>query len=102
MIDVSPKFKTLRYAMAKGTLFAKPEIVNRVIDRTVPKGDVLEVARAAGINAAKRCADWMVFCHTSLWIGWVLSSNSKRSASKFSPKLKRSGKPGWKWKHSPR
>lgn len=70
MIDVSPKFKTLRYAMAKGTLFAKPEIVNRVIDRTVPKGDVLEVARAAGINAAKRCADWMVFCH-NLPLDWV-------------------------------
>jgi molybdenum cofactor biosynthesis enzyme len=63
MIDVSPKFKTLRYAMAKGTLYARPEIIDRVIDRTVPKGDVLEVARAAGINAAKRCADWMVFCH---------------------------------------
>lgn len=70
MIDVSPKFKTLRYAMAKGTLFAKPAIVNRVIDQTVPKGDVLEVARAAGINAAKRCADWMIFCH-NLPLDWV-------------------------------
>jgi molybdenum cofactor biosynthesis protein MoaC len=70
MIDVSPKFKTLRYAMAKGTLYARPEIIDRVIDRTVPKGDVLEVARAAGINAAKRCADWMVFCH-NIPLDWV-------------------------------
>ncbi|MCK6620579.1 MAG: bifunctional molybdenum cofactor biosynthesis protein MoaC/MoaB [Calditrichaceae bacterium] len=70
MIDVSPKFNTLRYAMAKGTLIAKAETIHRVIDRTVPKGDVLEVARAAGINAAKRCSDWMVFCH-NLPLDWI-------------------------------
>lgn len=70
MIDVSPKFNTLRYAMAKGTLVARAETIDRVIDRTVPKGDVLEVARAAGINAAKRCADWMVFCH-NLPLDWI-------------------------------
>lgn len=70
MIDVSPKFNTLRYAKARGILKARPEIIQRVKDRTVPKGDVLEVARAAGINAAKRCSDWMVFCH-SLPLDWV-------------------------------
>lgn len=70
MIDVSPKFKTLRYAMAKGTLITSPETVNRVLDRTVPKGDVLEVARAGGINAAKRCSDWMIFCH-NMPLDWV-------------------------------
>lgn len=70
MIDVSSKFNTLRYAMAKGTLIAKAETINRVLDRTVPKGDVLEVARAGGINAAKRCSDWMVFCH-NLPLDWI-------------------------------
>lgn len=70
MIDVSPKFNTLRYALAKGTLFATPETIQRVKEKTVPKGDVLEVARAAGINAAKRCSDWMVFCH-NLPLDWV-------------------------------
>ncbi len=70
MIDVSPKFNTLRYAKARGILKARPETIQRVKERTVPKGDVLEVARAAGINAAKRCADWMVFCH-SLPLDWV-------------------------------
>ncbi len=70
MIDVSPKFNTLRYAKARGILKATPETIQRVKDRTVPKGDVLEVARAAGINAAKRCSDWMVFCH-SLPLDWV-------------------------------
>lgn len=70
MIDVSPKFNTLRYAMAKGTLFTTPEVIERVKSRTVPKGDVLEVARAAGINAAKRCSDWMVFCH-NMPLDWI-------------------------------
>ncbi|RMF59264.1 MAG: bifunctional molybdenum cofactor biosynthesis protein MoaC/MoaB, partial [Calditrichaeota bacterium] len=70
MIDVSPKFNTLRYALAKGTLFATQETIQRVKEKTVPKGDVLEVARAAGINAAKRCSDWMVFCH-NLPLDWV-------------------------------
>jgi len=70
MIDVSPKFKTLRYALARGMLKAKPETIKRVADKTVPKGDVLEVARAAAISAAKRTADWIVFCH-SLPIDWV-------------------------------
>ena len=70
MIDVSPKFKTLRYAMAKGTFFATPEAIGRIQEKSVPKGDVLEVARAAGINAAKRCSDWMIFCH-NLPLDWI-------------------------------
>ena len=70
MIDVSAKFNTLRYAMAEGTLRATADTINVVKAGKVPKGDVLEVARAAGISAAKRTADWMVFCHT-LPLDWV-------------------------------
>ena len=70
MIDVSPKFKSLRYAKAQGTLHAPPEIIERVKKRSVPKGDVLEVARSAGISAAKRTADWLVFCHP-IPLDWV-------------------------------
>jgi cyclic pyranopterin monophosphate synthase len=70
MIDVSPKFMTLRYARAEGYLFGKPEAISRVAEKTVPKGDVLEVARAAGITAAKRCSDLIVFCHP-IPLDWV-------------------------------
>jgi molybdenum cofactor biosynthesis protein MoaC len=70
MIDVSPKFNTLRYAKAEGFLYGKPEVVARVAEKTVPKGDVTEVARAAGIAAGKRCSDWMVFCHP-IPLDWV-------------------------------
>jgi len=70
MIDVSPKFNSLRYALAEGFLYGRSETLQRVFDRTVPKGDVTEVARAAGINAAKRCADWITFCHP-IPLDWV-------------------------------
>jgi molybdenum cofactor biosynthesis protein MoaC len=70
MIDVSSKFNTLRYAKARGVLHAAPETIQRVEENTVPKGDVLATARAAGISAAKRCAEWMVFCH-SIPLDWV-------------------------------
>ncbi|MDF1578725.1 MAG: cyclic pyranopterin monophosphate synthase MoaC [Desulfobulbales bacterium] len=63
MIDVSPKFNTLCYAKAGGFLYGAPETMARVAGRAVPKGDVLEVARAAGIAAAKRCSDLIIFCH---------------------------------------
>ncbi|MGB3648095.1 MAG: bifunctional molybdenum cofactor biosynthesis protein MoaC/MoaB [Desulfobulbales bacterium] len=70
MIDVSPKFNSLRYAMAEGYLYGRKETLKRVFDKTVPKGDVTEVARAAGIFAAKRCADWITFCHP-IPLDWV-------------------------------
>jgi cyclic pyranopterin phosphate synthase len=70
MIDVSPKFNTLRYALAEGFLDGKPETLARIFAKSVPKGDVAEVARAAGIMAAKRTSDWIVFCHP-IPLDWV-------------------------------
>ncbi len=70
MIDVSPKFHTLRYALAEGFLEGRPETLARIFEKTVPKGDVVEVARAAGILAAKRTSDWLVFCHP-IPLDWV-------------------------------
>jgi len=70
MIDVSPKFNTLRYAKAIGVIHANADVIRKVKDRKVPKGDVLEVARSAGISAAKRTADWVVFCHP-IPLDWV-------------------------------
>lgn len=74
MIDVSAKSSTLRQARADGILRASPETLRRVADGDVPKGDVLEIARVAGISAAKRTAEWIVFCHPIPldWIGVTL------------------------------
>ncbi len=70
MIDVSPKFNTLRYAKASGVLSAGKETILRVKEKTVPKGDVLATARSAGIQAAKKTSEWIVFCHP-IPIDWV-------------------------------
>jgi molybdenum cofactor biosynthesis protein MoaC len=70
MIDVSAKGNTLRYARASGVLQAARATLQRVQEGTVPKGDVIATARAAGIAAAKRTSDWIVFCHP-IPLDWV-------------------------------
>ena len=63
MIDVSFKFNSLRYALAKGILKTSKETIDLIRNKKVPKGDVLEIARAAGTQAAKMTSNWIVFCH---------------------------------------
>ena len=70
MIDISHKFNTLRYARVEGSLKASPEIITMVRDGKVPKGDVMEVARAAGIAAGKATSERIVFCHP-MPLDWV-------------------------------
>jgi len=70
VIDVSAKDRTFRYARAEGRLEGSAEAILRVREGTVPKGDVPATARAAGIAAAKRCSDWITFCHP-IPLDWV-------------------------------
>lgn len=63
MVDVSAKPVTSRAARASGRVRMKPETLRRIQDRAVSKGDVLEVARLAGIMAAKRTAELIPLCH---------------------------------------
>jgi molybdenum cofactor biosynthesis protein MoaC len=70
MINVSSKYDSLRYARAQGILTTSKKTIDRVKTKTIPKGDVLEVARAAGIQAAKKTSDWIVFCHP-IPLDWI-------------------------------
>lgn len=63
MIDVSEKNRTLRSAVAESVLTVSQPVIERIKAGTVPKGDPLEVARVAGIMAAKRTSDIIPFCH---------------------------------------
>jgi len=63
MVDVSQKPVTVRVAKASGRVRMRPETLRLIQDRQVAKGDVLEVARLAGIMAAKRTADLIPLCH---------------------------------------
>ena len=63
MVDVSAKAETERVATAKGSVIMQPETVALIAAGEMKKGDVLAVARLAGIMAAKRTPDLVPLCH---------------------------------------
>jgi len=66
MVDVTPKEPTHRRAVARCKVFMTPETTVAIANREVKKGDVLAVARVAGIQAAKRTSDTIPLCHPLL------------------------------------
>lgn len=63
MVDVTAKQPTVRAATARGFVRASREVVTALRDGSVPKGDVLAMARIAGIQAAKRTPDLLPLAH---------------------------------------
>ena len=63
MVDVSEKAVTSRIAIAQGSIMVSPEIMAAVIGHTVQKGDVLGVARVAGILGVKQTSALIPMCH---------------------------------------
>lgn len=63
MVDVTEKEPTSRMAIAQAKVTMKPETLRLILDKKVAKGDVLEVARVAGIMAAKRTGELIPMCH---------------------------------------
>ena len=71
MVDVTPKEPTHRRAIARGRVEMSTETTSLVARGAINKGDVLAVARVAGIQAAKRASDLIPLCHPLL-VGAVL------------------------------
>jgi len=71
MVDVTPKEPTHRRALARGRVYMTTETTSLVARGAINKGDVLSVARVAGIQAAKRAPDLIPLCHPLL-VGAVL------------------------------
>ena len=63
MVDVSDKKETERIAIASGKIHINDEILNAILNDSIEKGDVLGVARVAGIMAVKRTSDLIPMCH---------------------------------------
>ena len=63
MVDVTEKNITERKAIAKGKIFVNDETYKRILDGNMTKGDVLGVARIAGIMATKKTSDLIPMCH---------------------------------------
>ena len=63
MVDVGAKAITERSACARASLYMQPETLALIASGGHAKGDVLAVARVAGIQAAKKCSDLIPLCH---------------------------------------
>ncbi len=63
MVDISDKPRTARIATAQGRITMSPEALAAIRSGSVKKGDVIAVARIAGIMAAKRTAELIPLCH---------------------------------------
>jgi cyclic pyranopterin monophosphate synthase len=96
MVDVSAKEETIREATAKGSVKMQPETLVLIASGGASKGDVLAVARIAGIMAAKRTADWIPLCHplpiTSAVVDLAL--NTAGSAVEIAATIRTAGRTG--------
>src|SRR5215472_10276590 len=63
MVNVAAKAVTQREATAEGFILVRPETLRAIAEDEVPKGEVLNTARIAGILAAKRCGELIPLCH---------------------------------------
>lgn len=63
MVEVGEKPVTRRSATAEGFVRLSPEALEQVVSRRARKGDVLTIAQIAGIQGAKRTAEWIPICH---------------------------------------
>ncbi len=63
MVDVAEKPISIRSALASGSILMEMSTLKAIRDNTLKKGDVIPVARLAGIQAAKRTADLIPLCH---------------------------------------
>lgn len=63
MVDVTEKSETTRTAVAEGYVITRADVIDKIFDADLPKGDALPVARVAGIMAAKKTPDIIPLCH---------------------------------------
>src|ERR1700688_5061998 len=63
MVNVTSKDVTERTALARGFVRMSPEVLRALRQQKLPKGNPLEIARIAGIAAAKRTSEWIPLCH---------------------------------------
>ena len=91
MVDVTDKAITHREAVAEAFVLMQPETLRMVAEGSHKKGDVLAVARIAGIQAAKKCAELIPLCHplllSSVAVDCELDTANQRVAIRATCKL---------------
>jgi cyclic pyranopterin phosphate synthase len=96
MVDVTEKDITLRQAIARGSVIMRPETFQQIMAGGIEKGDVLGVAKVAGIMGAKRTAEIIPLCHplniTS--VGLTLNPVEERHTIEIEARVKLRGQTG--------
>jgi cyclic pyranopterin phosphate synthase len=96
MVDITAKPDTARQAIAKGSIYMKPETLALIRTGQVAKGDVLSVAQVAGVMAAKKTHELIPLCHPLLLtdIDVQLQPDEKKSALHITASVRTTGKTG--------
>ncbi|MFM1546766.1 MAG: cyclic pyranopterin monophosphate synthase MoaC [Candidatus Pseudothioglobus sp.] len=96
MVDVSDKNNTAREAKAGARVVMQPETLDLIVSGSHKKGDVLAVARIAGIQAAKKCSDLIPLCHPLMLskVSVELTPNNKKCCIDIIATAKLNGKTG--------
>jgi len=96
MVDVSDKNNTAREAKAGAVVLMKAETLELIVSGSHKKGDVLAVARVAGIQAAKKCWELIPLCHPLMLskVSIELTPNQKKSCIEIIATAKLNGKTG--------
>ncbi|MDK2985753.1 MAG: cyclic pyranopterin monophosphate synthase [Clostridia bacterium] len=96
MVDVSEKNETKRIAVARGKVSMFPETLELIEKGEMGKGDVLGVARVAGIMAAKKTSDLIPMCHPLMLTGCDMKFkiNKEKSEIEIEATVKTTGKTG--------
>jgi len=96
MVDVSDKAVTARIAIARGRIVMAPETLAMIAKGTAKKGDVLGIARVAGIMAAKKTPDLIPLCHPLpiTKVAVDLSVNTAQNCVDIEATLKTTGQTG--------
>lgn len=94
MVDVTDKPVTNRVAVARGQVFMKEETLQKIYDSQIVKGNVLEVARLAGIMGAKQTHQLIPLCHPLTVSGIELSFYRQQKSILIEAAVKVSGQTG--------
>lgn len=96
MVDVSSKEITQRSAKAEAAVFMKSSTITAIEQKLLPKGEVFEVARIAGIMAAKKTAGLIPMCHPLMlnYVNVDLEIDRKKSLVYITSEIRLSGKTG--------
>lgn len=96
MVEISNKDITKREAIVRGRIYASKEVIEKIQEGTVAKGNVLAVARVAGIMASKKTSDLIPMCHPLMLTGTDISFeiNEEESYIEAEVSVRTTGKTG--------